>query len=84
MSEVGVKIAIDISCESDTCACKHIVSTKIKSDIIIIIIIIIIFFFFFFFFFWGGVRSSCYSTRLSWAHTPVINWAVCLGQKVSS
>ena len=30
------------------------------------------------------VRASCYSTRLSWAHTPVINWAVCLGQKVSS
>ena len=29
-------------------------------------------------------RASCYSTRLSWAHTPVINWAVCLGQKVSS
>ena len=29
-------------------------------------------------------RSSCYSTRLSWAHTPVINWVVCLGQKVSS
>ena len=23
-------------------------------------------------------RASCYSTRLSWAHTPVINWAVCL------
>ena len=29
-------------------------------------------------------RVSCYSTRLSWAHTPVINWAVCLGQKVTS
>ena len=28
--------------------------------------------------------SSCYSTRLSKARTPVINWAVCLGQKVSS
>ena len=27
------------------------------------------------------IRASCYSTRLSWAHTPVINWAVCLGQK---
>ena len=26
-------------------------------------------------------RASCYSTRLSWAHTPVIAWAVCLGQK---
>ena len=25
-------------------------------------------------------RASCYSTRLSWAHTPVINWAVCLEQ----
>ena len=24
-------------------------------------------------------RASCYSTRLlSWAHTPVINWVVCL------
>ena len=23
-------------------------------------------------------RTSCYSTRLSWAHTPVINCAVCL------
>ena len=21
-----------------------------------------------------------FSTRLSWAHTPVINWVVCLGQ----
>ena len=29
-------------------------------------------------------RASCYSTRLSWAHTPVIIWVVCLGQKVSS
>ena len=29
-------------------------------------------------------RTSCYSTHLSWAHTPVINWVVCLGQKVSS
>ena len=29
-------------------------------------------------------RESCYSTRLSWAHTPVISWAVCLGQKASS
>ena len=28
-------------------------------------------------------RASCYSTCLSWAHSPVINWAVCLGQKVS-
>ena len=27
-------------------------------------------------------RASCYSTRLLWAHTPVINWVVCLGQKV--
>ena len=36
---------------------------------------------------WGGVsirllmctlRASCYSTRLSCAHTPVINWAVCI------
>ena len=25
-------------------------------------------------------RASCYSTRLSWAHTPVIIWAVCLEQ----
>ena len=25
-------------------------------------------------------RASC----RSWAHTPVINWAVCLGQKVTS
>ena len=24
-------------------------------------------------------RASCYSIRLSWAHTPVINWVVCLG-----
>ena len=29
-------------------------------------------------------RPSCYSTRLSWAHTSVINCVVCLGQKVSS
>ena len=29
-------------------------------------------------------RASCYSTCLSWAHTPVINWVVCLGQMVSS
>ena len=29
-------------------------------------------------------RASCYSTRMSWAHTPVISWAVCLGQMVSS
>ena len=29
-------------------------------------------------------RASCYSIRLSWAHTSVMNWAVCLGQKVSS
>ena len=29
-------------------------------------------------------RASCDSTRLSWAQTPVINWAVCLGQKVIS
>ena len=29
-------------------------------------------------------RVICYSTRLSWAHTPVINWAVCLGQSVIS
>ena len=29
-------------------------------------------------------KTSCCSTLLSWAHTPVINWAVCLGQKVSS
>ena len=29
-------------------------------------------------------RAGCYNTRLSWAHTPVINWAVCLGQMVSS
>ena len=27
-------------------------------------------------------RTSYYSTRMSWAHTPVINWVVCLGQKV--
>ena len=27
-------------------------------------------------------RTSCYSTRLSWAHIPVINWIVCLGQMV--
>ena len=26
-------------------------------------------------------RASCYSTFLSWAHTPVINWDVCPGQK---
>ena len=25
-------------------------------------------------------RASCYSTLLSWAHTPVMSWAVCLGQ----
>ena len=24
-------------------------------------------------------RTSRYSTHLSWAHTPVINWVVCLG-----
>ena len=24
-------------------------------------------------------RASCCSTRPSWAHTPVINWVVCLG-----
>ena len=29
-------------------------------------------------------RASCYSIRMSWAHTPVTNWAVCLGQMVSS
>ena len=29
-------------------------------------------------------RASCYSTRLSRAHTRVINWAVYLGRKVSS
>ena len=29
-------------------------------------------------------RASCYSTRLSWAHTPAISWTVCLGKKVSS
>ena len=29
-------------------------------------------------------RASCYSTHLSWAHTPVISWAVCLEQKVST
>ena len=23
-------------------------------------------------------KASCYSIRLSWVHTPVINWAVCL------
>ena len=28
-------------------------------------------------------RASCYSTRLSWTHTPIINWPLCLGQKVS-
>ena len=28
--------------------------------------------------------ASCCSTRLSWAHTPVINWALCLRQKISS
>ena len=28
------------------------------------------------------IRASCYSTRLSWAHTSVSNWAVCLGHKV--
>ena len=28
------------------------------------------------------LRTSCYSTRLSWAHIPVINWIVCLGQMV--
>ena len=26
------------------------------------------------------LRASWYSTRLSWAHTPIINWPVCLGQ----
>ena len=25
-------------------------------------------------------RTSCYSTHLTWAHTPVMSWAVCLGQ----
>ena len=30
------------------------------------------------------VRTSHYSTCLTWAHTPVINWVVCLGQMVSN
>ena len=29
-------------------------------------------------------RASCCNTRLTWAYTPVINWVVCLGQKVIS
>ena len=29
-------------------------------------------------------REICYNTHLSWAHTPVNNWAVGLEQKVSS
>ena len=29
-------------------------------------------------------RESCYSTHLSWAHTTVSSWAVCIGQMVSS
>ena len=29
-------------------------------------------------------RWICYSTGLSWAHTTINNWAVCLGLKVSS
>ena len=29
-------------------------------------------------------RASCYRTRLSWGHTPVISWVVCLGQMLSS
>ena len=37
-----------------------------------------------FFFQMCTFRASCYSRRLSWAHTPVIRWAVCLGQMVSS
>ena len=24
-------------------------------------------------------NASCYSTRLSWAHSPVMSWAVCVG-----
>ena len=27
-------------------------------------------------------RASCCSTRLSWAHTPAINWVICLAQLV--
>ena len=30
------------------------------------------------------LRASCYSTCLSWEHTTVISWVVCLGQKVSN
>ena len=26
------------------------------------------------------IQSKLYSTRLSWAHTPVMSWDVCLGQ----
>ena len=36
-----------------------------------------------FLFYYFIIITSCYSTRLSWAHTPVINWVVCLGQMVS-
>ena len=40
--------------------------------------------FFFFLVLMCTFRASCYSARLSWAcTTPVIKWAVCLGQKVS-
>ena len=31
-----------------------------------------------------GFNVHIHSTRLQWAHTPVINWAVCLGLVVSS
>ena len=30
------------------------------------------------------LKTSSYRKRLSWAHTPVMSWAVCLGQMVSS
>ena len=27
-------------------------------------------------------RASCCSTRLSWAHSPAINWVICLAQLI--
>ena len=53
-----------------------VVVEVVVAVVVLVLLIVILLSFFLLFFLTCKFRASCYSTRPSWVHTPVIKWAV--------
>ena len=53
-----------------------VVVVEVVVAVVVLVLLIVILLSFFLLFLTCTFRASCYSTRPSWVHTPVIKWAV--------